>query len=103
MVLRIVGEYGWLGLTLLVSIALYIPLFLLHWGVIKPGTSWYSPKAGLVFLDDKEAHGDHHSTMERERGDYTEAPADRLFTSTLQVVSREDRRLWFIILQVVHC
>ena len=101
MALRIVGEYAWLGSTLVVSISLYIPLFLLHWGLIKPGTSWYSPKSSHVFLDlcpDRESCGDHHSAMERERGDYTEAPANRLSPSTSEVVSREDRRLWFIIL-----
>jgi hypothetical protein len=92
--LRIVGEYAWLGLTLFFSIALYIPLFLLHWGVIRPGTSWYSPKAGAVFMDLQEPYGDHGSSTECERGDYT---VNRL-SGTPQVVSREDRRLWFIIL-----
>lgn len=90
MALRIVGEYAWLGLTLVVSILLYIPLFLLHWGVIKPGTSWYSPKSAHVF---QELYPDRESC-----GDHMEAPASRLSPSTLQVVSREDRRLWFIIL-----
>ena len=101
MALRIIGEYGWLGLTLIVSIVLYISLFLLHWGVIKPGTSWYSPKDGRVFQDlhpDKESCGDHDSAMDRERGDYMEAPENCRSPSTPQVVTREDRRLWFIIL-----
>jgi len=40
---EIAGEYAWFWVTLLVSIALYLPLFLLHLGVIEPGQSWYAP------------------------------------------------------------
>jgi hypothetical protein len=40
---RIAGEYFWLWLTLFVSIALYLPLCLLHLKIIKPGERWYQP------------------------------------------------------------
>jgi len=42
---RIAALYVWLWLTLGVSIALYLPLFLLHRGVIVPGTAWYAPSS----------------------------------------------------------
>ena len=70
-------------------------------GVIKPETSWFLPKAGPVFLDphsDREFHGDHHSAMEHEQGDYTETPTNDISSSTLQAVSQEDHMLWVIIL-----
>lgn len=41
---RIAGEYIWFWLTLLVSIALYLPLFLLHHGIIQEGSAWYAPR-----------------------------------------------------------
>ena len=45
---RIGGQYLWYWLTLYVSPAMYIPLFLLHRGIIKPGKRWYSPKADFM-------------------------------------------------------
>jgi len=39
---EIAGEYAWFWVTLLVSL-LYLPLFLLHRGVMVPGKSWYAP------------------------------------------------------------
>jgi len=53
---RLAGEYVWFWLTLLVSLASYIPLFLLHHGVIKSGTSWYSP-AAQPFLTVRDNRG----------------------------------------------
>jgi hypothetical protein len=116
MVLRITGEYVWFWLTLLISMALYIPLFLLHRGVIKPGTSWYSPKADLASVNsrpsgdvDEDQHNVTQPTQESTRPPLyqlkqshdIETPP-RTPTSTLQDVSRKDRRLWFIILYVAH-
>lgn len=41
---RIAGEYIWFWLTLFVSITLYLPLFLLHHGIIQEGSAWYAPR-----------------------------------------------------------
>jgi len=85
--LRVVGEYIWFWLTLTTSIALYIPLLLLHWGVIKPGTSWYSP------------NGDNRS-MNLPVAVHPEAPPN----TRLGAISRKDKRLWFIILYpILYC
>jgi hypothetical protein len=40
---RIAGEYVWFWLTLLVSFSSYLPLFLLHYGIIEQGPAWYAP------------------------------------------------------------
>jgi len=40
---RIAGEYVWFWLTLLVSFSSYLPLFLLHYGIIEEGSAWYAP------------------------------------------------------------
>jgi len=57
---RITNEYAWYWLALLVSVILYLLLFLLHWGVIEPGRKWYSPTM-LARNDSTEhiGHGGH--------------------------------------------
>jgi len=42
------AQYVWFWITLGVSLVLYVPLFLLSLGIIKPGSCWYLPKAELT-------------------------------------------------------
>jgi len=55
---RIGGEYVWLWSALFVSLVLYFPLFLLYFGVIERGTSWYLPKADPMSTSRSPSSGD---------------------------------------------
>jgi len=55
---RIGGEYLWSWSALFVSLVLYFPLFLLYFGVIERGTSWYLPKADLMSTSRSPSSGD---------------------------------------------
>jgi len=92
------GEYVWLWVAFIVSLIMYLPLFSLHFGVIKPGNHWYSPKTDLTFK---------HPSLPSERsstsqGDSMEEPSH--VQPRNQGVSRKDRVLWFTILYpLLYC
>jgi hypothetical protein len=54
---RLGGEYIWLWVTLFFSFALYPPLFLLHFNIIHPGTSWYLPAQPSTGADARPRDG----------------------------------------------
>jgi hypothetical protein len=76
------------------STVLYIPLFLLHCGIIKPGKKWYMPKAELRSV--REPRG----TYDEE--EYTVTSRTSISNRSTEV--QRDRRLWSTILYpIVYC
>jgi hypothetical protein len=43
-----------------VSIALYLPLFLLHLGIIEPGPAWYAPSIAVPSESPEEDEDDDY-------------------------------------------
>jgi hypothetical protein len=85
---RIAGEYIWFWLTLFVSIASYIPLFLLHRGVIEPGPAWYAP-------------GEEEKNPGEEDSDNNNPDRDGVKSKAF---SRKPARLWTaIVYPIVYC
>jgi hypothetical protein len=85
------------------SILLYVPLFLLHRGVIKPGTSWYQPKEDVVATNPEDDQEDlEHASQESGhpatgQGMPPENHSSKLLKSS-DALSREGLRLWSTIL-----
>jgi hypothetical protein len=88
----IAGEYFWIWLTSFVSIASYIPLFLLHWGVITPGPSWYAPSTDGGQITPSE-EGSNHADEVLEGNSYEVGVKSKAF-------SRKPARLWTAIVYV---
>jgi hypothetical protein len=84
-------------LELIVSIALYIPLFLLLGGVIKRGTRWYLPKAELAFVKPPVA------IYRNQHGHVREPSYQDPSPQTPEIVSQRHENMWYMILQVPLC
>jgi len=92
---RFAGEYVWFWLTLFVSIASYIPLFLLHRGVIKPGPAWYAPK------EEEGNNSDEEEPKNPSEEDTNNLDTDRVKSKAF---SRKPARLWTaIVYPIVYC
>lgn len=104
--MRIGGEYLWFWVTLFVSLLLYIPLFLLHRGIIKPGTSWYSPNAEVMLTQPSQldvTDGDQRrASMESGRSSTRQSvhagDSSGELPSNPEVLTRVKPKLWSTIL-----
>jgi hypothetical protein len=85
--------YFWLWFALFGSIILYIPLFLLHLGMVPTDTTgekWYLPSADLVSIQHQARNG---------YGDQRQPePQAALPSDGAEALSRADLKLWSTIL-----
>ena len=90
----IADEYFWLWLTLFVSIASYLPLFLLHWGVITPGPAWYAPSTEGGQNAPSEEGSNHADEVLEGDNDLGEEDNSHRVKVKSKVFSRKPARLW---------
>jgi len=106
---RLGGQYAWFWVALLVSIVLYIPLFLMHFGIIKPGDSWYLPNNPTQSNPSNGSPRALNTTLEtcptdQPTGARDPSPVQPDGSSSLEVQPRRNNMLWSTILYpVLYC
>lgn len=96
----IAGEYVWVWLTIFVSIASYLPLFLLHWGVIIPGPAWYAPSTE----GEQKAPSEEGDEVLEGDNDHGEEDNSHEVKVKSKAFSRKPARLWTaIVYPIAYC